>query len=53
MSRRRLRAIPRPKLRPGYRLHFCRYRRTRNRSRILDAHAYGWRCWCFPVKLKK
>lgn len=34
----------------GFRWVFCRYRRVKNSSRILDAHEYGYEAWCFLVR---
>ncbi len=40
-----------PKAAPlGFRWIFCRYRRVRNSSRILDAHDYGYAAWAFLVR---
>ena len=35
---------------PGYRLVFCRYRRVKNSTKVLDAHDYGYEAWCFLVR---
>lgn len=36
----------------GYERIFCRYRRDRS-GKVLDAHAYGLKCWSFLVKRDK
>lgn len=43
----------------GYRWIKCRYRRVRAKAgtpeserRVLDAHAYGYKCWSFAVRSK-
>ncbi|EJG1715041.1 hypothetical protein ACSTKM_13640 [Vibrio parahaemolyticus] len=36
----------------GFKWVYTRYRRVRNSTKILDAHAYGWRAWCFLVRCK-
>ena len=35
---------------PGYRQIFCRYRRVKNSTKVLDAHDYGYEAWCFLVR---
>jgi len=35
---------------PGFKWVFCRYRRKRNSTDLLDAHAYGYNAWCFLVR---
>ncbi len=32
---------------------FCRYRRTRDRKKLLDAREYGYKAWRIPLKSKK
>jgi hypothetical protein len=34
---------------PGMRWICCRYRWTKDRKRLLDAHDYGYEAWCFLV----
>ena len=36
----------------GWRPVFCRFRRVKNSSRVLDAHEYGYEAWCFLVRGK-
>ena len=36
----------------GFRLVFCRFRRVRNSTRVLDAWEYGYEAWCFLVRAK-
>lgn len=43
----------------GFRWVKCRFRRARAKAgtpdcerKILDAHAYGYKCWSFPVRTK-
>jgi hypothetical protein len=31
---------------------FCRYRRVKNSTRMLDAWDYGYVAWCIPIKRK-
>ena len=35
---------------PGYKWVFCRYRRKKNSSELLDAHDYGYNAWAFLVR---
>jgi len=35
---------------PGFRWIFTRYRRVKNSTRMLDAHAYGYTAWAFLVR---
>lgn len=35
---------------PGFRWVYCRYRWAKGRKRLLDAHDYGYDCWCFLVR---
>nr|DAU41086.1 MAG TPA: hypothetical protein [Caudoviricetes sp.] len=40
-----------PKIAPsGFRWVFCRFRRVRNSTRVLDAHDYGYEAWAFLVR---
>ncbi len=55
-----LKTINTPELPAGYRWCKCRYRKTRAKAgtpdserKVLDAHAYGYKCWSFPVRTKK
>lgn len=32
---------------------FCRYRRTRDGKKLLDAQEYGYKAWRIPLKSKK
>ena len=48
----KLRDISHGRAPSGYRWVFCRYRRVRNSGRVLDAQAYGHRCWAFLVRGK-
>jgi hypothetical protein len=43
----------------GFRWVKCRFRKARAKAgtpdserKILDAHAYGYKCWSFPVRTK-
>ena len=33
----------------GFKWVFCRYRRVKNSSKVLDAHEYGYEAWAFLV----
>ena len=44
----------------GFRWVKCRFRKARAKAgtpdserRVLDAHAYGYKCWSFPVRTKQ
>jgi hypothetical protein len=37
---------------PGWRPVYCRFRRVKNSSRVLDAWDYGYETWCFLVRTK-
>lgn len=34
----------------GFKWIYTRFRRVRNSTRVLDAHEYGWKAWCFLVR---
>lgn len=42
-----------PHVPPGYRAVYCRFRRVKNSSKVLDAWAYGYKAWCILVRTKK
>jgi hypothetical protein len=49
--RRRCICVSDPKPAPkGFRWVFCRYRRVRNSTKVLDAHEYGYEAWRFLVR---
>ncbi|MDO6539551.1 hypothetical protein Q4524_13230 [Alteromonas stellipolaris] len=31
---------------------YCRFRRKRNSSELMDAHDYGYQAWRIPIKAK-
>ena len=45
-----MRNIARKPAPSGYKWVFCRYRRKKNGTELLDAHAYGYNAWCFLVR---
>ena len=34
----------------GHRLVYCRFRRVKNSTKVLDAWDYGYEAWCFLVR---
>lgn len=36
----------------GFRWVCVRYRRVKNSTKVLDAHAYGYEAWCFLVRAR-
>lgn len=50
MALKQLGNYPTPK---GMKKVYCRYRKVRgNSNRVLDAHKYGYKAWCFLVPCK-
>jgi len=38
---------------PGYKWVCVRFRRVKNSTKVLDAHEYGYKAWCFLVRCKR